>query len=110
MRLQERSLDARALLWISLVCFLLGYLVWEALDGSSPSRPSNRSFINCNRPGSHAERNLIRFESSEIVLVGFSRPHGLGPRPEDFDRSHFVRFHLGTVGVSVPSEHIAGGL
>ncbi|KIM66180.1 hypothetical protein SCLCIDRAFT_1211405 [Scleroderma citrinum Foug A] len=44
-RLQERSLDARALLWISLVCFLLGYLVWEALDGSSPSRPSNRSKV-----------------------------------------------------------------
>ncbi|KAL4070954.1 phosphatidylinositol N-acetylglucosaminyltransferase [Scleroderma citrinum] len=43
-RLQERSLDARVLLWISLVCFLLGYLVWEVLDSSDPPpRPSNRS-------------------------------------------------------------------
>ncbi|KAI6031815.1 phosphatidylinositol N-acetylglucosaminyltransferase-domain-containing protein [Pisolithus microcarpus] len=37
-RLQERSLDARLLLWISVACFLVGYLVWEVLDYSSPSR------------------------------------------------------------------------
>ncbi|KAI6007398.1 phosphatidylinositol N-acetylglucosaminyltransferase subunit C [Pisolithus albus] len=43
-RLQERSLDARVLLWISVACFLVGYFVWEVLDYSSPSRgPLTRS-------------------------------------------------------------------
>jgi len=56
-----------------------------------PFPPIKPFVINCNgRPGSHAEWNLIRFESSEIVLVGFSRPRGLGPRLEDFDRSNFI--------------------
>ncbi|KAF9241366.1 phosphatidylinositol N-acetylglucosaminyltransferase subunit C [Melanogaster broomeanus] len=43
-RLKERSLDARVLLWISVTCFMLGYLAWEFLNYSNPSHgPSNRS-------------------------------------------------------------------
>ncbi|KAI6153576.1 phosphatidylinositol N-acetylglucosaminyltransferase [Pisolithus tinctorius] len=42
-RLQQRSLDARVLLWISVACFLAGYLVWEVLNYSAPPRgPSSR--------------------------------------------------------------------
>ncbi|KAG8219824.1 phosphatidylinositol N-acetylglucosaminyltransferase [Butyriboletus roseoflavus] len=43
-RLKERLLDARVLLWISVTCSVLGYGVWEILHSSNPSRmPPNRS-------------------------------------------------------------------
>ena len=35
-RLKERSIDARILLWISVACSVLGYGTWEILHGSSP--------------------------------------------------------------------------
>ncbi|KAH7883602.1 phosphatidylinositol N-acetylglucosaminyltransferase subunit C [Phlebopus sp. FC_14] len=35
-RLKERSLDARVLLWVSIACFILGYVVWEVLNYSNP--------------------------------------------------------------------------
>ncbi|KAG6335277.1 hypothetical protein ID866_3806 [Astraeus odoratus] len=35
-RLQDRSLDARVLLWISVMCFLFGYLLWEVLSYANP--------------------------------------------------------------------------
>ncbi|KAI0778174.1 phosphatidylinositol N-acetylglucosaminyltransferase [Trametes elegans] len=46
MRLQQRLLDPRALVWISAAVFLAGYMTWEILDCSSPdnvARYTNRA-------------------------------------------------------------------
>jgi len=43
-RLKERSIDARVLLWMSVTCSVLGYGMWEVLHSSNPGHmPSNRS-------------------------------------------------------------------
>jgi len=43
-RLKERSIDARVLLWMSVACSVLGYGMWEVLHSSNPSHmPPNRS-------------------------------------------------------------------
>ncbi|KIJ68432.1 hypothetical protein HYDPIDRAFT_173158 [Hydnomerulius pinastri MD-312] len=45
-KLKERLLDARMLLWVSVTCFLLGYIAWEVLNYSNPIHgPSNRSKV-----------------------------------------------------------------
>jgi len=42
-RLNERSVDARVLLWTSVTCSVLGYGMWEILHSSNPSHvPLNR--------------------------------------------------------------------
>ncbi|KAI6132814.1 phosphatidylinositol N-acetylglucosaminyltransferase [Pisolithus sp. B1] len=61
-RLQKRSLDARVLLWISVACFLVGYLVWEVLDYSAPSRGP-----------------LTRFRALKSSLLFFLTLMGLAP-------------------------------
>jgi hypothetical protein len=32
MRLKERVIDPRALIWVSVGCFVVGYIAWEVLD------------------------------------------------------------------------------
>lgn len=47
MRLQERLLDPRALVWISVGVFLAGYMTWEMLDcarADNVSRHTNRLY------------------------------------------------------------------
>ncbi|KIK94366.1 hypothetical protein PAXRUDRAFT_828085 [Paxillus rubicundulus Ve08.2h10] len=45
-RLKERSLDARVVLWISVTLFMLGYLAWEVLNYANPVHgPSTRSKV-----------------------------------------------------------------
>lgn len=39
-KLRERILDPRLLVWISVVCFATGYSIWEVLEGCSSSRNS----------------------------------------------------------------------
>ncbi|KAN0100634.1 Phosphatidylinositol N-acetylglucosaminyltransferase subunit C [Tylopilus felleus] len=43
-KLKERSIDARVLLWVSVTCSVLGYGTWEILHSSHPGHmPPNRS-------------------------------------------------------------------
>lgn len=53
-------------------------------------------------------RPVIPFQSTKIIATFFPHTHGIGPRFEDLDRSNFVRFYLGTLSMSVPSERVAG--
>ena len=39
-KLKERILDPRILVWISIVSFVIGYATWETLDYRSAARPS----------------------------------------------------------------------
>lgn len=45
-RLKDYSLDPRILVWITVACFIVGYMVWELLDCSR----SDRAQRNTNRP------------------------------------------------------------
>lgn len=48
MRLQQRFLDPRALVWISAGVFLTGYMIWELLECTSvdhETRSTNRSCL-----------------------------------------------------------------
>lgn len=47
-RLKDRSLDARVLVWIAVACFLGGYTTWELLDRTQIDRAQrtiNRAYL-----------------------------------------------------------------
>ena len=78
-KLKERSIDARVLLWVSVTCSVLGYGTWEILHSSHPGHmPPNRlsyiihsgSSLKPHLPGSKA------FKSSILVLLALM---GLAP-------------------------------
>jgi phosphatidylinositol N-acetylglucosaminyltransferase subunit C len=60
-RLQEYTLDPRILVWITVACFVGGYMTWELLDCSY----SNRVQRNTNR--------LTYFNTSGILLTDCCR-------------------------------------
>ncbi|KAF8560371.1 phosphatidylinositol N-acetylglucosaminyltransferase [Imleria badia] len=43
-RLKERSIDARVLLWMSVTCSVLGYGIWEILHSSNPRPNRSKAF------------------------------------------------------------------
>jgi phosphatidylinositol glycan class C protein len=46
-RLKERWLDPRILVWASLACFVTGYIVWELLDSSDGDNERRRVDRSC---------------------------------------------------------------
>jgi len=54
-RLKEHSLDPRILVWISVGCFLAGYVTWELLDFTSSS-------------GVHRHANRVKTLKSSILI------------------------------------------
>lgn len=78
-RLKERSIDARVLLWMSVTCSVLGYGIWEVLHSSNPSHmPSNRllCYIDLSLSLKPSFLGSKAFKSSLLVLLALM---GLAP-------------------------------
>ena len=105
MRLRQRLLDPRVLVWLSGGVFLIGYMVWEILERGSVdtvTRNTNRASEGCFFLHMPSNMNVSsRSEDAEGLnpcLLGADVPFtGL----EDSDRCDFFGFHMGVVSMSL---------
>lgn len=111
MRLRQRLLDPRALVWVSGGAFLAGYTIWELLErhrGDKTVRATNRMswccFLVCMFPDPKA---FPRCQSAEDVHSCLSGAHVTFASPEDSDRGDVFGLDLGVVCVSLHIERVA---
>ncbi len=112
--LKEGTLDPRTLVWITSVCFVLGYLVWEIQDytsGSSALWRVDRSFAFksfCKRPSkSHI---FLRRQTPQVVHPDIPISDVIVSGTQDSDCCDIFGLDLGIVGVSIHSPRPVSGL
>lgn len=106
-RLQDHTLDARILVWVTVGCFFGGYFTWELLEWSHiehVQRNMNRTHYSTNVYLSLTFK--ARYQNIEIVDFGVLGSHGTIPSAQDSECRYIFRLYMGTVGVLVCVECI----
>ena len=110
-RLKEGTLDPRILVWLSIACFVGGYVTWEGLEWSNfdpAQRNANRMvhIYECNR----WFNILIREQDCQVVDISIPCFDSAFARTQDVKCCDVIWFYLGFIGGIICFERIAGGL
>lgn len=98
---------------------MLGYFVWEVLRYTQESRKNNGKLAEHVRAdgtypfifgGMFNMQVVARHENIQIHYSYLPGSDVIVPGSTDAVSSHVVGFHLGSVSLSIPFEHIAGRL
>lgn len=113
-RVKQRLLDPRILVWISVVAFAVGYIVWEATDIylarvlNRQRQRTSRTFMVTVSSDQTLTENPIRREDAQVNYSRIPSPAFPLPSAQDIHRRHLVRHHLGVICMSFHFECLAG--
>ena len=114
MRLRQRVLDPRALVWISSGVFLTGYIIWELLECGRVDHKVRQT--NSSSPPLMSTKNIslnpksARSQDAKSLDPRLPRVDVSVACAQDFDRCNVFGFHLGVIRMSVHIERIVSGL
>lgn len=109
-QLKESALDPRLLTWISVECFVVGYISWEVLDRINRRAghiyADRRYFLRCRTRVSLTSefRAFFRCQNPQVVDIDIPSTHVSVPCSADIDCCNFFGFYLGSIRIPVHLE------